>query len=277
MKTTWIMQTNMGESSDVYSYVQGVKDSGADVVEVTYLPFSPDLPYVEVSGPVVLYGMVSFIQKMQERNIYPLGVFGTPETFTYKAWAKNYNELLLNSPDSTHLTTIGDFSMNFRLPDDDIFVRPQHDTKSLVGTVWTAKKFHDWCIVAKTGSYAGVDKDTPIVVGKPYGIEAEWRLFIVDGHIAGSSQYQKKGRLFKSPGAPEDVLSFAMKAIERWDPAPAYTLDICRSAGNCYIVEAQGFNSAGHYSANISEVARKVNSVAVKLWENNKSKLKILL
>lgn len=267
MKTTWIMETNMGSGSDIANYVQGVKDSGADVVEVVHIPFSPDLPQVDVNGPVVVYGAVSFISAVQKAGAWPTGVFGTPETFTYEAWAKNYNEMLLNSPDGIELTTIGNFRNDTRDAQEYIFVRPQEDTKSLVGTVWTAGEFKKFCLEAAKGDFAGIDANTPIVVAKPYGIEAEWRLFVVDHQVVGASQYHKRGRLYKSPGAPQDVLDFAEKAIVRWSPVEAYTLDICRSAGNCYIVEAQGFNSAGHYAADINAVVKAVNEVAVRLWQ----------
>lgn len=274
MKTTWIIQNNMGEQSDINDYIKSVRESGADVVEVKYKAFSHKLPKINVSGPVVIYGAVNFVKNIQKAGLWPLGVFGTPETFTYESWAENYGAMLLNSPDSINLTTIGEFCSDNRDPEEDIFVRPQHDTKSLVGTVWTAGKFKNWCIDVSKGGYADLDSTTPILVATPYGIEAEWRLFIVDNKVVGASQYHRKGKLFKSPGAPQDILDFAEKVIEKWNPAPAYTLDLCRSAGNCYIVEAQGFNSAGQYACNVKEVAEAVNEVAVKLWKQHNQKAK---
>jgi hypothetical protein len=274
MKTTWIMQTNMGENSDIQEYVQAVRDSGADVIEVEYKAFSDDYPNIDIAGPVVVYGAVNWVKNIQKAGLYPLGIFGTPETFTYKSWAEHYGSMLLNSPDSTQLTTIGDFCSDKRDPNEDIFVRPQHDTKTLVGRVWTTSEFKKWCLEAATGKHAEVDANTPIVVATPYGIEAEWRLFVVDNKVVGASQYHKKGRLFKSPGAPQDILDFAEKVIAKWMPAPAYTLDLCRSAGNCYIVEAQGFNSAGQYACDVKKVADAVNEVAVKLWKQHTKKAK---
>lgn len=271
MRVTWVMDTNMGENSDIQTYVQAVRKSGADIQEVKYIPFSETIPKINVPGPIVVYGSVNFIQQVQKLEHLSIGVFGTPETFTYKSWAHNYGEMLLNSPDGVELTTIGDFALNKREEKDFIFVRPQHDTKSLVGQVWLVKDFLAWTQEAKKGVYAGVNKDTPVVIATPYGVEAEWRLFVVDNKVVAASQYRKRGKLYKEEGAPEDVLAFAQKAIEKWSPVPAYVLDVCHSAGNCYIVEAQGFNSAGHYAANIEEVAKAVNDVAMRLWlEKNK-------
>lgn len=274
MKVTWIIQTNMGSQIDIQNYVQAVRDSGAEVLEVEHIPFSTDLPQINVTGPVVVYGAVSFISEIQKSGKWSLGIFGIPETFTYQAWAKNYNKMLLNSPDATELSTIGEFCLDTRDEKEDIFVRPQHDTKSLVGRVYTAGEFKKWCVEASTGDFAGVDKNTPIVIGKPYGIEAEWRLFVVNNKVISASQYHQKGRLHKTFGAPEDVLAFAEKVIAKWNPCPVYILDLCRSAGNCYIVEVQGFNSAGHYACDIKAVAGAVNEVAKDLWNQNNTKKK---
>lgn len=62
--------------------------------------------------------------------------------------------------------------------------------------------------------------------------------------------------------------------IQKWTPAKAYTLDLCHSGGNCFIVEAQGFNSAGHYLCDIEKVATAVNQVALKLWHDVEVKSK---
>lgn len=274
MQVTWIINTNMGQDSDISQYVDAVKASGAKVIEVEYKAFSGELPDIELDGPVVLYGATKFISTAYDAGKWTSGIFANPDVFTYENWAQHYGSMLLNSPDSTHLTTIGEFCHDTRDENEDIFVRPQHDTKSLVGSVWTAGKFKQWCEVAATGKYAEVSADTPIVVAIPYGIEAEWRLFVVDNEVVGASQYHKRGRLYKEPGAPEDVLKFAEKVIDTWTPAAAYTLDICRSAGNCYIVEAQGFNSAGQYASDVQAVASAVNKVAVKIWKEKTMKVK---
>ena len=273
MKATWIMQTNMGKESDVQVYVDAVKATGANVIEVEYIPFSEQIPIVEVDGPIVLYGAVNFIKQCEKNNLYLDGIFGNSDTFTYQSWAEHYGEMLLNSPDSIQLTTIKEV-INLNIDNDLIFVRPQNDTKSLVGSVWDKNKFKEWCKDASIGNYPEVNGDTPIVIGAPYGIDAEWRLFIVDNKVVSSSQYYKNGKLHKELGSPQAVLDFAEKVIKKWNPVPVYTLDICRSAGNCYIMEVQGFNSAGHYASDIkkvaeevNKVAEEVNKVAIEIWE----------
>ena len=92
-----------------------------------------------------------------------------------------------------------------------------------------------------------------------------------------SSQYFKRGRLFKEIGAPNDILNFAEDVIAKWNPCRVYTLDLCRSAGNCYIVESQGFNSAGAYNCDMEKVATAVNAVAIDLYVKSPRHIKKIL
>lgn len=264
------MMTNMGSSSDIGDYVADVRASGADVAEVSVIPLSGQLPEIEYDGPVVVYGAVSFVTAAEIDGRWCPGVFADPSVFTYENWAKHYNEMLLNSPDGTELTTIGAYGDRSGDKDTDVFVRPQHDTKSLVGSVMTTAELTTWCKKVREGGYADLEASTPIVVCKPYAIEAEYRLFDVDGEIVSATQYKDRYKLKKVRGAPDSVLEFGRKAIERWNPVDAYVLDVCISAGNPYIVEAQGFNSAGHYAADIAAVASAVNEVAVRAWKAQK-------
>lgn len=259
---TWIMQTNMGSSSDVGDYVAAVRASGANVVEVEVVPFSKDLPDVSPEGAVVVYGAVNFVTTAQASGRWQPGVFAAPDIFTYKNWANHYGNLLLNSPDAVDCTTVGEFVQS-RLPDEeDIFVRPQHDTKAIIGEVQTVGQFRIWCKSAASGEFAGVDAETKIIVGTPFGIEAEWRLFVVDGTIVGASEYRRAGRMSQRRGAPNEILAFGQSAIGLWTPASVYVLDVCLSGGTPYIVEAQGFNSAGHYATDLPPVIAAVNRVA---------------
>ncbi len=281
-KTTWIIQNNMGAASDIQSYIESVKATGNEVIEIQHIPFSEDLPVVHVEKPFeiqhipfsedlpvvhvekpfVVYGSISFIQACLKNDVLKHGVFGDLEVFTYQNWTQHYGDMLLNSSDNTIMTTVGDFSLSnisYLSEDHMVFVRSQHDNKSIPGRVVDVNEFFDWCQEAKKGLFAGVEQDTPIVVGKPYKIRAEWRLFVVNSEIITASQYHKNGKFFKQEGAPQEVIDFGKKVIDKWNPLPAYIIDVCMSANNLYIMEVQGFNSAGAYCCDISKVAQSIH------------------
>lgn len=267
---TWFIQNNMGSSSDIQDYIDGVKASGATVHCLTHIPFTEHLSidWVRGQGAVVFYGSTSFIKAAQKLNVG--GVFFDDNTFTYDSWTKHYGSLLLNCEDHAHRMTIGQVKDHAGEGEEDIFVRPQSDNKSFAGHVSTLGEFKKWCKTVSEGGYYDLDSNTPIIIARAYGIEAEWRFFIVDSKIISASQYKKNDKLYKALGAPKEAVDFANMVISLYEPSRVYVLDICRSAGNYFIVEAQGFNSAGHYLCDMKKVASSVNAVALDLYLKEK-------
>ena len=260
----WIIQTNLGEMSDISKWLEALDAEGIARQAVDVIPFSGELPDIDHNGPVVCYGTTGFVASAGMAKRWSPGVWHNDEDFSYSAWSTHIGDLLLNSPDATIRTTIGGFLEETRPADSMVFVRPEFDHKEFVGQVMTAGEFRDWCATVVEGGLEPLGFDTPIVVGTPFGISEEWRLFIVEGRVVGSSRYRRNGRMDRLEGAPADVLEFAAVVNARWMPAPVYTLDICRSGGGLYVLEAQGFNSAGSYEADLRNVVREVTDFAVR-------------
>ena len=142
--------------------------------------------------------------------------------------------------------------------------------KEFSGEVAEIGKLRTWCREVMAGRFDQLGPDTRIVLGAPFRIRAEWRLFIVAGKVVAASQYHRDGRLKPEEGAPADVRAFAEFAARRWSPASVFTLDICRSGDGLYVVEAQGFNSAGTYHADLPALLRAVSRQAALEWAGSR-------
>lgn len=128
------------------------------------------------------------------------------------------------------------------------------DLKEFNGGVWEFDKFLTWAKDVVLAEYPTVNKDTQIVVGKPHGIDAEWRLFMRDnGEVLACSQYKKKGRVHIDEKVPQAVLDKASEIAKLWAPAPIFTLDLALSGESLWIVEAQSIQSSGFYAANLTQ------------------------
>lgn len=174
---TLIIQTNMDSMSDIQKLVAAVLKSGATVIEVEFVPFSNDLPSIPIISdrtPIVIYGSVSFVNLCLKSERFAKGVFANQSTFTYENWVENYGNMLLNSIDSVKVTTIEQFVNIGYSDDEDIFVRPCDDSKSINGEVTTVKEFKNFCKFASNGEIENVGKNTRVLIGRPFGIEAEW-------------------------------------------------------------------------------------------------------
>lgn len=265
-KPLWIVQTNLGQTSDIMRFADAIRRSGAPVAEVHHIPFSDRVHDVRSDSASILNGSVNFVAAAAKANRWIPGVFGNLDIFCYENWAANYGPLLLNSPEGVEHTTMRCFLKNSRNEDQVVFARPSQDTKSFEGLTMTVAALRSICRTAVSGQAAGLDGDTQILICVPHGIESEFRLFMADGEPIAASSYQKKGRSRVEPGAPPEVLSFARAATARWSPSRLFTLDVCLSAGNPYIVEAQSFNMAGHYAADMDVIVDAANQIALDMY-----------
>jgi hypothetical protein len=85
--------------------------------------------------------------------------------------------------------------------------------------------------------------------------------------VVTASQYRRDGRLSVQAGAPGVVLAFGEAVATRWSPASVFTLDVCQSGESLFVLEVQGFNSAGHYAADLRALVRAVSAQAAREWQ----------
>jgi hypothetical protein len=263
----WIVQTNLGGQSDIATWLGALDAEAIPYRRFDVVPFSAALPAVEYDGPVVCYGSTNFVMNCRAAGRWIPGVWHDQEKFTWSAWAKHLGDLLLNSPDTCERTTIGALRGSSRADDELVFVRPDRDLKEFSGEVAEVGRFRAWCRDVAEGAFEQLRPDTPIVLCTPFRIRTEWRLFLVDRAVVTASQYRRDGRLSVQAGAPGDVLAFGEAVATRWSPASVFTLDVCRSGESLFVLEAQGFNSAGHYAADLKALVRAVSAQAAREWQ----------
>lgn len=262
----WIVQTNLGSASDVDDWLVALEMEQIPFHRFEVAPFSGNLPDIQHDGPVVCYGSTNFVVNCREGRRWTPGVWHDDQNFTWTAWAENLGELLLNSSIDCERTTIKGLLTSSRRDDEPVFVRPDKDLKEFSGEVAELGTLRIWCRDVVAGAFDQLGPDTNIVVCTPFGIGTEWRLFVVNGSVVTASQYRRGGRLSVQPGAPPEVLAFGEAAAARWSPASVFTLDVCRSGDELFVLEAQGFNSAGHYAANLRALVKAVSAQAAREW-----------
>lgn len=269
----WIVQTNLGGASDIGSLVEALAAERIPCRGFEVVPFTGTLPEIEHDGPVVCYGSTNFILNCRKAGRWIPGVWHDDENFTWSAWAENFGELLLNAPDSSERTTIAGLLASPRPDDELVFLRPDRDVKEFSGEVAAIRELKAWCRDVLAGCFDQIGPDTPIVVATPFGIEVEWRLFVVCGQVVAASRYRRRGRLDAREGAPADVVAFGEAVATRWSPATVFTLDVCRSGERLFVLEAQGFNSAGYYSADLQALVRAVSAQAAAEWRARRTRV----
>jgi hypothetical protein len=251
----WVVQSNLGKEEDVQSIRDACADQCWGFVAVDAIPFSDDLPDVSESGDLtVFYGATRWINTIYESDKWTPGTFFNPEcVFTH--WIEKYKGHALNY--GAKETTLEDFGSVADDYGDEVFVRPVSDQKEFAGQVIKKSEIKSWAEKVQTDvpDFAKV----PIVVGEPYGISEEWRLFMVDNKVSAGSRYRRYHKLAPHPEVPQEVVEFAEARAKEYSPAGVFVMDVGRSGESLYVIEIGCFNSAGFYASDISKIVKDVS------------------
>lgn len=261
----WIVQWNLGsmvETADNVKMKNICEKHGFDFEGVKVIPFSGMVPDHDPSVPTIFYGGTGWINNIYTKYPDHRGIFFNPESvFTF--WINKYKHDALN---------YGAIETNFDklskedYPDDKMFfIRPVSDQKEFSGSVmkfadiklWSDKIFTD---VPDFGS-------TPIVVGEPYGLGYEWRLFILNGKVVTGSQYRTYYVTNVKPSLPQEVIDFAEKQAKVYSPSSLFVMDVGKNGDDLYVIEIGCFNSAGFYASDLETLMCEVSKHVEELYE----------
>ena len=252
----WAIQKNLLHENDKNEIYQAFDDLKHKYYKFDAIPFSDDIPDFPDQN-IIFYGSTNVINSIYKSNRYNPGVFFNEKTFDYRMWYDQYH--ILNS-DCKFVKLKNILEHNFI--DDHLFIRPVLDLKEFAGQVIHVQNFTTW----KDSLYGDKNQllNCQCVISKPFGIEKEWRLFIVDKKVVGSSQYRDKRGLKLISGAPQDVINFAEEQCKIFIPHDIFVLDICQSGGNLYVLEAGCFNSAGFYKSHLRTIFQSIYNFVLK-------------
>ena len=251
----WIIQTNMGNSD---SLIDACASVGVDYKPITVIPFSSDIPKVK-GGDVIFYGAVNFINSVWEFNRqakrWTPGVLFS-DNFDFKKWRDRYKEECLNF--AAEITTLGELEKRGYDDESLLFIRPTDDLKAFAGQVIQWKDYKAWLTEIDYG--IPEFKKTEILVGEPFGIKTEWRLFVVDGKVSSGSKYRTYHRLDQDSFVPSGVIKYAERIAQIWTPAPIFSLDIAECGDKYYVNEIGCFHSSGFYYSDIEQIVCDVTN-----------------
>jgi hypothetical protein len=254
----WFVQNNFRIDSDDSVIIKNACEKyGFSYNGVKVIPFS-DVTLDKPDNLTVFYGGTGWINKIYNQYPDTPGIFFNPES-TFPYWNNKYKENSLNY--KALVTTFEDI-VKEKFPDDErFFIRPISDLKEFSGGVMKFGDIKDWSEKIFT-DVPDLGK-LPIVVGEPFGLGYEWRLFIIEGKVCTASQYRTYYVRNTKPGAPDDVIEFAEEQAKIFSPSPIFVMDVCKSGKHLYIIEIGCINSAGFYDCDIEKIVNDVSNYLI--------------
>ncbi|HRI65567.1 MAG TPA: ATP-grasp domain-containing protein [Polyangium sp.] len=261
MRTTWIVQTNVEpESTSPAALRRACAAEQLPFYAVSVIPGSATLPKLpSIDGPVVFHGRTTLILRAFEHPKWRRGVFFDPEQFQHRAYVHAYGERMLNA-DAQILSWEKLLHLPLA-PDEFVFLKPNDDLKHFTGGVLRFSECAD-LYDALRRSARPITPTSEVVLGKPFEIDAEWRLFVVNGEVVTGSMYRPSGDSY----VPRELVEFAQKAAADWMPASVFVLDVARTNQSWKIVECNCFNGSRFYAADVEHLVRRVSAFQEQVW-----------
>jgi hypothetical protein len=171
---------------------------------------------------------------------------------------------------STYYTYFGSYLLNnqyFMLPlgelirrrqeileyfqsDGELFIRPDSNMKPFRAGVFNLNILNT---MQALGDELKRDETTLVLVSRKQTITREWRFFIYKNQVITGSLYlvgeERIDETIKG-GYLENYLNHVLGQVS-WYPEFLYTVDVCESAGELYVLELGSFSCAGEYGCNL--------------------------
>lgn len=270
----WLIQGNLDKNDGLKRMTEILSAKEIPFKLVKSIPFSNivvdidvdinqyeenNIPKIQINDKnCVVFGSYSLALFAKENNFNPGGFIN--ENYEYSKWLEGWGkDLLLN----------GDFiqakvkDINNKIPSDwkKVFSRPTEDTKSFAGQVLDVDNFKYWINNVSKNTDRFLDSETDIIISNFKEIQSEYRLFVVKNKIVTGSMYKLKDTVVTSEFIPNEVIDFAYKAINKWNPDIAYVLDIAVTNEGLKIIEINNINSSGFYKSDIEKIVIAINNL----------------
>lgn len=272
MKPKWVFEKETFEDIQE-ELIAEVKRQGMDCVVLDYLPFGLDRgldihSVYPANDCVVAYTSLQMARFLQRNANWVPGIFMYLPKFECSHYYAHLGEFILNSPyvmlPFGELLRQKEFLFHTLANNGCVFIRPSSGFKLFTGKVVEYENYEKE--IDKFAIY-DVEPDKLVVVAEPQNILAEYRLVIVDSKVVGSCQYIENRKHVVKEGCPDEVLDLASKIIVKWQPEPAWTLDICRVGNEYKLLEIGSFSCANMYGCNKTSVVSAIADLSVKLWK----------
>ncbi|MDO6429647.1 ATP-grasp domain-containing protein [Flavitalea sp. BT771] len=254
----WVVQKNLTNSNDFSALEKACRELKISFVGIDVIPFSNELPDFDWKPKNIFYGSTTFNNLAYSNKELSAGVFFNPTTFSIERYIKEWGQYMLNY--GAIVTTFEELAQTEYDPERMLFIRPDDDGKSFAGEVLRFDEYHEWFERLKMIENAGISGKTRIIVGEPFHIGREWRLWCVDKKVIAATLYRNKFKLEKLRGCPNEVISFAEARCLQFAPHDVFVMDVCETGGDLYIVECNCMNAAGFYHADIEAIVSNITN-----------------
>ena len=147
----------------------------------------------------------------------------------------------------------------------ELFIRPDSNMKLFRAGVFDLSKLNT---IEALSSELGREKTTLVLVSQQKPIRREWRFFAYKDEIVTGSLYLVGEEQINEQVKGGYLQDYVKRIIEQvgWYPEILYSIDICESAGELYVLELGSFSCAGEYGCSLEAIVEAGMRAAQEDW-----------
>lgn len=255
----WVLEENIFSERSWSEMVAHFDAKQIPWSKVRIIPFSHELlePLADIEGAVVCYGSLG-VQKLARTRGFEPGIWFDEARFNHEAYAEALGDLLLNQDGAVvGIHDVKKFAAKEGL--ESFFLRPEGDEKQFPGHVIDGEAFDAWYQGMIEAGYLE-ENDFDVVVSRPKTLGAEYRCVVVDGRLVAWSVYRKYRQPYMKREITEAARRAVLQAVERFQPAPVFVIDVAETDSGEKIIEYNTFNSSGFYLCDVGQIIDSVNA-----------------
>ena len=240
-----IIQEDFFRGTHFSQLVSALEKQSLPIETVSVVKGKPiDMKVYPFGSNIMLWGSSKLARYGKDLGYYPCSFMN--DNHDYLVYGPKYGDHMFNRDSQIYSL----YDKSVLLP-DEFFARPTADSKAFEGKVYTKPMFEHTLSVLRDNIKAD-DFKYQIAPVKP--IEQEIRFWVVKGEIVTASQYRFLGGTIYKQYHGLGGWSFAQTIVDIYEPAEAFTLDICKSRGGWYVMEINCINCSGFYHADMGKV-----------------------
>ena len=248
----WILQNNLFNEDAYGELLNTLKRFDIPHSIHKVIPFVGEItepPQLDHSN-VICMGSYSLRHATKKYGWNP-GVFDL-EPFDFTQQREKWGEHMLN-----YNSVISTFE-NASFAEEDMFIRPIHDSKVFAGQMMNRQDFTEWqtnVCKLKLDYGNSLSNDTLIQVVPFKKIFMEVRVWVIKGEIITASLYKQGDKVVYQPYPLDtELMNYAKARIAQWQPHDAFVIDVCYTEDGPKVVEINTINSCGFYAADIQKL-----------------------
>ncbi|RUR84257.1 ATP-grasp domain-containing protein [Chlorogloeopsis fritschii PCC 9212] len=266
-KVNWLIEKNIIDAEE--QFLEELRRQGYIYKETKYLHFRPQEAnkYFPDHDCVLFRGTLNLGRDILKTSWIP-GAYMDERNLRCSTYYTYFGQYLLNN--KYFILSLGELIrrreeiLEYFKSKGELFVRPDSNMKSFRAGVFNLNVLNT---MQSLGSELRRDETTLVLVSGKRIITREWRFFVYKNQVITGSLYlveeERVDETIKG-GDLEDYLSEVLKQVN-WYPESLYTVDICESEGELYVLELGSFSCAGEYGCDLSLI---VEAGAKAAWED---------